>query len=138
MKYDAERKRSYDKGKSDDSFRTGEEVMYNISSRFKGNVKKLIPNFIGPYEIVRSFNDGQNYDIRNVQDQSEITVHRKHLRRYTNDDDTPAVAVITVLQDEASYIRENLSTVDKQSQDTGMGRMRRIVEISTSIRRYIA
>eukprot|EP01084_Bolivina_argentea_P036747 67951_1 len=57
-KYDELRKRHYDKKRADNELTVGDLVLYNIGVRYIGNDKKFKPNYIGPFEIIKIFNDG--------------------------------------------------------------------------------
>ena len=81
--YDKIRKRTYDKNKDDTTYQVGEFVLENISPRLTGNERKLIPNWVGPYEITQIFNNGANYRITDCQHGVEShVVSAKHLKPY--------------------------------------------------------
>ncbi len=82
QRYDYLRKLNYDKNASEDHYEVGQDVMYNVSSRLTGNKRKLKPNFIGPYEIVRVFNDGINYELCDKTNNNTFNVHHKHIRSF--------------------------------------------------------
>ena len=62
--YDELREKSHAKERADKEYEIGQKVLWNINSRFTGNRRKLGPKWIGPYEIVKIFNDYQNFKIR--------------------------------------------------------------------------
>ena len=81
--YDAVRKRGYDKRDVGEQFEVGEAVMYDSSGPRTGNQKKLLPDFIGPYEVMKVEHDGQSYRIRSVEDTAvAFWAPRKHLKVY--------------------------------------------------------
>ena len=51
----------------------GDKVLWNVSVRFSGNKKKLGPRWVGPYEIIDIFNNGQSYKIKDT-----ITMQRRN------------------------------------------------------------
>ena len=57
--------------------------MYNVTQGLVGNKKKLQPNYIGPFEILDIFNDGQNYKIRELRHGAHpINTHRDHIAEW--------------------------------------------------------
>lgn len=81
--YDAIRKRQHDKKrkKAHHSLKVGDYVYYDVAQRYVGNVKKLSENYIGPWEIVEIFNDGQNFRLIDCSDGNHrITTHRNKLK----------------------------------------------------------
>ena len=63
-KYDAQRLRSFSKGKHAAPIEVGSQVLWDINAQFVGNESKFGPRWIGPYEVVESFNDGQSFTVR--------------------------------------------------------------------------
>ena len=47
-------------------YQVGDKVLWNVSVRFSGNKKKLGPRWVGPYEIIEIFNNGQSYKIKKI------------------------------------------------------------------------
>ena len=81
--YDAVRKRGYDKRDSGESYEVGSAVMYNTSVSRTGNARKLLPSYIGPFEILKSRHDGQSYRLRSIVDpEIAFWAPRKHLKAY--------------------------------------------------------
>ena len=72
--YDDLRKMQYDKKRKDKTYQIGEWVLWNINAHFVGNRSKLGPKWIGPYEIIDKFNDGQNFKIRSIPSSPENDV----------------------------------------------------------------
>ena len=57
--------------------------MYDISQGLVGNKKKLTENYVGPYEIIDIYNNGQNYKIRLLKQGSEaFDTHLNHIRPF--------------------------------------------------------
>ena len=79
--YDELRKAQYDKKRKDKTYQIGEWVLWNINSHFVGNKSKLGPKWIGPYEIIDKFNDGQNFKIRSIplSDENKVPNNRINL-----------------------------------------------------------
>ena len=116
--YDLNRKRRYDRTSTSDKYEVGSTVMYNISSSRKGNKRKLQPNWVGPFEIIEVWNEGQSYKIRDkFLPDFVVKVHRKHLKPF-NQEDPPIIAVLKVLNvpvsDESAIFRStgNQENVD--------------------------
>ena len=81
--YDIVRKRGYDKPDTGDQFEVGSAVMYDASGPRTGNEKKLLPDYMGPYEVIEIAHDGQSYKLRCVADTTvEFRAPRKHLKAY--------------------------------------------------------
>jgi hypothetical protein len=81
--YDAVRKRGYDRQDEGESFEVGSAVMYDASGSRTGNERKLLPDYIGPLEIIRSEHDGQSYKLRSIEEPSLMFwAPRKHLKQY--------------------------------------------------------
>ncbi|MCP4143055.1 MAG: hypothetical protein GY755_22655, partial [Chloroflexi bacterium] len=49
--------------KTKDDFTLHQRVLWNINSHYHGNKKKFGPKWVGPYEIIKIFNNGANYTI---------------------------------------------------------------------------
>ena len=65
------------------SFQTGQLVMRYIGDKMVGNKKKLLPNYIGPYEIKQLLPNNNTFIIQNVKDTKEqITIHGDKLAIY--------------------------------------------------------
>ena len=63
--YDEMRVKSYNnKKRSKTDYQKFQRVLWNINAKYSGNAKKLGPKWIGPYEIIDIFNEGQSYKIR--------------------------------------------------------------------------
>ena len=91
-KYDKLRKIQYDKNKDDATYKVGEYVLEDITPRLVGNERKLVPNYVGPYEITQVFHNGANYRIVDCQHGvNSHVVSAKHLKRYRklNEEDIP-------------------------------------------------
>ena len=90
-KYDRGRKKSADKKKKNYTLEIGQKVLWNINSTFVGNKKKFGPRWIGPYEIINIFNDGNNYKLKVIDlpnperlkamNKHKIPRRRKHMNR---------------------------------------------------------
>lgn len=82
-RYDAIRAKSYNKNRKSASLSVGDFVLHDISARLTGNAKKLLPNFVGPYEITKISNDNKNYTLTDVQTGLQtFTAHLKHLKPF--------------------------------------------------------
>ena len=66
--YDRIRLNNYQKKnkKKIKQYQIGDKVLWNVSVRFSGNKKKLGPRWVGPYEIIKIFNNGQSYKIKKI------------------------------------------------------------------------
>ena len=62
--YDEMRMKTHNKKRSTKNYEIGDHVLWNINIRFQGNKKKLGPRWVGPYEVIDIFNEGQNYKLR--------------------------------------------------------------------------
>ena len=81
--YDTLRKARADKNSKESDFDVGELVLYNISQRYTGNKKKFTPHYVGPYEIIKIFNNGQNVQLREVENELNIfNGHISNVKRY--------------------------------------------------------
>ena len=65
--YDEMRRKLQDKKKSNYKYQLFQRVLWNVNARHTGNRKKFGPKWIGPYEIISIYNDGQNYTLRPVK-----------------------------------------------------------------------
>ena len=70
--------------------------MWNVNAKYSGNAKKLGPKWIGPYEIVEIFNEGQNYKLR------VIPLPPKEQHNFMNAHKTPK-RVIALPGDHSNY-----------------------------------
>ena len=96
--YDENRKRRADKKRSDREYHVGDRVMFDASIMRKGNKRKLMPSYIGPYEVTKVANDGLNYDLRGIANPSiNFKTRRKHLRLF-HDDMSPLIVAMESLE----------------------------------------
>lgn len=83
--YDQLRANSHNKNKSKEKYAKFQRVLWNVNAKYKGNAQKLGPKWIGPYEIVDIFNDGQSYTLRVIplpqKEQHKFMNKHKHPRR---------------------------------------------------------
>ena len=90
-KYDENRKKSADRDRTDSTLEIGQKVLWNINSSFTGNKKKFGPRWVGPYEVIDIFNDGNNYKIRVIElppeeamkamNRRKVPRRRRHIER---------------------------------------------------------
>ena len=64
--YDKIRLNNYKNKKKIKQYQVGDKVLWNASVRFSGNKRKLGPRWVGPYEIIKIFNNGQSYKIKEI------------------------------------------------------------------------
>ena len=88
------RKASFDRNRKDSEIEVGQKVLWNINASFAGNKRKLGPRWIGPYEVVKVFNDGQSLRIKVIDLPPEDTAnpmnpHKIPRRKQTIDTITP-------------------------------------------------
>ena len=95
-KYDNLRKLRYDKKKENNQpLEIHQKVLWNINSSFVGNRRKFGQRWVGPYEVVKVFNDGNNYRIRIInlsQEEEEKWMNKRKIpKRVANmrDEDDP-------------------------------------------------
>ena len=83
--YDELRQKSYNKRQSKVDYQKFQRVLWNINHKYSGNAKKLGPKWIGPYEIIDIFNDGQSYKLRVIplppNEQNKFMNKHRHPRR---------------------------------------------------------
>ena len=63
--YDQIRKRTFDKNRSNVTFKIGDKVLLSIGERFTGNAGKLARIYDGPFEILNTIND-VSYKIKRI------------------------------------------------------------------------
>ena len=121
--YDKIRKKSYDKNKNNSTYQVGDYVLENISPRLTGNEKKLIPNYVGPYEITQIFNNGANYRVTDCQHGTEShVVSAKHLKPYhkLENDDIPQSLMMKSVINKLNECRTNLTILSKPNQSKSL------------------
>ena len=90
------RQTSYNKKTSQQEYHVFQRVLWNVNAKYSGNAKKLGPKWIGPYEIVDIFNEGQNYKLR------VIPLPPKEQHKFMNTHKTPK-RVSTLPGDHSNY-----------------------------------
>ena len=122
--YDEIRKKSYDKKRKKNDLAVGDLVLYDVSHKYVGNDKKLKPNFIGPFEIVKIFNDGQNVQVIDLQDvgnpintfrvENTSNVPLKHIKPYHDGFESPITAILQYFGDEVNIINEMIENTSNR------------------------
>ncbi len=81
-------------------FEVGQLVLYDLSTHYKGNRRKLGSHYVGPFEIIKIFNDGSNATLRSIAEfESNNNVMNQlqlHPVKITNVVDHPGVFQFTV------------------------------------------
>ena len=104
-RYDRLRRAKYAKQRRAKPFEPGTKVLWNIHAQFKGNLKKLGPRWIGPYEVVETFNNGQSLTVKlcDLDEDEDHYMNRLKIPRRGNviedvvrDDDGVLVQVFTI------------------------------------------
>ena len=80
--YDTLRKKSFDKNQQQKDYEVGQKVLWNINANYVGNKRKLSAKWIGPYEIVSIFNDGQSYTLKVIPLSPSQQNHPMNQHRY--------------------------------------------------------
>ena len=118
-RYDAIRKRGYDKGDAGQQYEVGETVMYDASGPRTGNVKKLLPDFIGPYEVMRVSHDGQLYRIQSLSEPDIVfdspRLHLKIYNKSESPDEAPAVILLRTIRNRFLRSGSNSYEADRRS-----------------------
>ena len=95
-----------------------------MSHKYVGNDKKLKPNFIGPFEIIKIFNDGQNVQVIDLQDvgnpvntfrvENTSNVPLKHIKPYHDGFESPITAILQYFGDEVNIINEMIENTSNR------------------------
>ena len=64
--YDKIREKQYNKKQKNKEleYKLNQRVLWNINSKYTGNQKKLGPKWVGPFEIIDIFNEGQSFTLK--------------------------------------------------------------------------
>ena len=83
-KYDESRKKQFDKKVAKrPELRVGDYVFYDMAQKYVGNKRKFAQNYVGPFEITRIFNDGNNLSLVDCLDAAhKFNTHLTHVKRY--------------------------------------------------------
>ena len=98
--YDQLREKSYNKNTSTEEYHVHQQVLWNVNSRYHGNARKLGKKWIGPYEIIEIFNNGQSCKLKILplppKDKNNIMNQHSHPRRVGNHGNYQIPEVFTV------------------------------------------
>ena len=56
----------------------GHWVLWNISEHFVGNKQKFGPKWVGPYEVVDKFNDGQSFTLQVIPTKTKLPIQNRY------------------------------------------------------------
>ena len=113
--YDKLRKRTYDKKKKAVDLEVGDYVLYDVSSRYTGNTKKLLPNYVGPFEIIQMKNEGNTLTLRDVFNKDNVfTAPIKHIKPYNTTNKSAYTMILNHITDKLQKTELKLSTKYKQ------------------------
>ncbi len=97
-KYDEQRRRQYDRNRKPIHFEVGDHVVYDVTPGKKGNRRKLEETWVGPYEVIAVWNNGNNAQIREINNpQNTMRVQREKIKKY-HQPDAPAAAPAASVQ----------------------------------------
>ena len=77
----AKNKTRYDEGRRDITFKIGDLVLYAKPIRKVGRTEKLLPKYVGPYEVLEVKNP-VTYRIKNIKTKREETAHVANLKYF--------------------------------------------------------
>ena len=95
-RYDERRRRTYNKDRKKIHFEVGDLVVFNTSSRFVGNERKLRPSYVGPYEVISYDGDSGPVRLQEVANPTNVfNTNKKHIKKFhTSVVAAPAAMVI--------------------------------------------
>ena len=104
--------KSFDKGRKDPIIGLTDLVLYDVSPPMSKNQKSLIRNYIGPFVVIDSMNEGKTVRIRDAEDNSAEAIWTDIYRLKSYDDgvSSPVNVLLQYTTDKISDINRCLMT----------------------------